>query len=1164
MEYNFKKIEKKWQVKWREEGAFEVEKPDYFVLSMWPYPSGNLHMGHLRNYCIGDVIARFKKLKGYKVLHPMGFDAFGLPAENAAIERGVHPKEWTLANIKNMREELVSLGLSFDFTRQEISCLPEYYKHEQKMFLDFLKSGIAYKKESIVNWDPVDNTVLANEQVVDGKGWRSGALVEKKMLSQWFLKISEFSNELLEGVKLLENWPEKVKLMQENWIGRSVGAEINFEVIESKTAITVFTTRPDTLFGASFLAISYGHPFALSLNSNEVKDFVKECEKGSTKAEDIETAEKKGVFTGFYAKNPVNGESLPIYIANFVLMEYGTGALFGAPAHDLRDFEFAVKYNLPIKPVVSKYKDVIIETERCYLRPFTEDDFENLYKLHSNSEVTKYMGGVQTKEETLSSLQMYIRWQKEYGFSRWAVFEKETGRFMGRCGPGPFDCYAGKRFGLKNDVEIGYAYLQEFWGKGFASEVLTAVLAWVFRTYPNLRRIIAATNPPHIASQTILKKVGFEYIGEDITTEKYGLESFFVLNKSNVTLNTKRFILRPFKDEYLENLVKLNLEITNNPLITSSEYKKTGEELEELSKRKIKLYQEMQEKYGFSRFAVFERASGEFVGSVGFVNLEPRAGMEILENSVELVYSILEKFQRKGYGTELLEEVLKHANGYNVYALIDEKNLPSKNFAMKCGFKKVGEVKTRKYEKEEIYLLPVTVKPFTDNGFNINSGFLNGLSTFEAKETMCDWLMSRKKGVRKVNYRLKDWGVSRQRYWGAPIPVINCKKCGVVPVPEQSLPVTLPEDIIVEVGENPLKKHPTWRFVKCPSCAGDAERETDTFDTFFESSWYFLRFGSNFKTKEEATQNAFINPLKVNDYIGGVEHAILHLLYARFFVKALKKSGYKIEFDEPFERLITQGMVCHKTFKKDGVWITPAEAAKYNQKELEVGASIKMSKSKKNTIEPATIVEEYGADTARFFMMSDTPPERDFEWSSEGVSSSFKYITKLWQFAVNLTKRPFLEVKDEEVLKFVNKILFEYEQEIERVALNKAIAKIREFSNFIFLAKPEDCKFLFQQLLIMLVPFTPHIAFELASLLELSLNFEFPRINKELLVSNAKNISVQVNGKLRGVISIATSAGEAEVKAEILKQESILKYIHGKQIVKEMYIKDKIYSFVVK
>jgi leucyl-tRNA synthetase len=601
----------------------------------------------------------------------------------------------------------------------------------------------------------------------------------------------------------LPNWPEKVKTMQENWIGRSEGAEVDFTLENSDKSIRIFTTRPETLFGASFVAVSYAHPIALGLTETEAKDFIKECEKGSTKAEDIETAEKKGFFTGLYAINPLNQERIPVYIANFVLMEYGTGAIFGCPAHDERDHVFAIKYNLPIKQVVS-------------------------HPINSTN---------------------------------------------------------------KHDEDL--------------------------------------------------------------------------------------------------------------------------------------------------------------------------------------------------------------------------------------------------------------------NGKMINSGELDDLSCIKAREKMFI------KFGRKVNFRLKDWGVSRQRYWGCPIPVINCPKCKSVPVPESQLPVELPDDVKMEAGENPLKTHPTWRFVNCPNCGGKAERETDTLDTFFESSWYFLRFSGN-----GGSEKAFINPIKVNDYVGGIEHAILHLLYARFFTRALKKCGYPVSFEEPFERLITQGMVCHKTFQTlEGKWLTPKEASTTPPNLYTIGASIKMSKSKKNVIEPAVIVEEFGADASRLFISSDTPPERDMEWNDEGVVSSGRFLNKLFLFAQSLkdvkAKEPSVET-----LKILHKSIFEYEKEIEAIAFNKAIAKIRELSNQMFSISLEEAKYVIEYLTIMLLPFCPHISCEIADILNFNIN-SFPIVNKKFLEDKTCTISIQINGKLRGTINVSKGIPQEEISKLALLEESIKKHIAEKEIKKIIFVQDKIINFVI-
>ncbi|MBX9744644.1 MAG: leucine--tRNA ligase, partial [Chlamydiales bacterium] len=661
--YNFRENEEKWQAAWKQATVYKAKEkgPKYYVLEMFPYPSGRLHMGHVRNYIIGDVFARFKRALGYSVLHPMGWDAFGLPAENAAIQHGVHPRTWTLQNIKLMREELQSLGISYDWSREILTCSPDYYSHEQKIFLDFLKQGIAYRKESFVNWDPVEGTVLANEQVIDGKGWRSGSPIERRKLFQWFLRITDFSQDLLDDLKHLNHWPEQVKTMQINWIGRSEGARILFSLIETDQILEVFTTRPDTIFGASFLGISSDHPFVERLAKKDpaLQTFITECRARGTSQKEIETAEKKGFNTNFTVQHPfLKNHSLPLYVANFVLMDYGTGVIFGCPAHDERDYEFAVKYQLPILPVIKAPND------------------------------------------------------------------------------------------------------------------------------------------------------------------------------------------------------------------------------------------------------------------------EP--------------------------------------------------------------------------------------SPYDGDGVLINSSFLNGLTVEQAKKEIIHRLVSKKLGKPEISYKLRDWGISRQRYWGCPIPIIHCSTCGIVPVPEQHLPVKLPEDVVFDQSGNPLDLHPTWKYVDCPTCGQAAERETDTFDTFFESSWYFARFCSPHESTPFNKEMAeFWMP--VDQYIGGIEHAILHLLYSRFFTKALKKCGYW-DLSEPFQNLLTQGMVCHETYRDQaGVWIYPHEVEKRDGhfvkisdgSLVKIGRSEKMSKSKCNVVPAAKIVEEYGADTARLFMLSDSPPERDFEWSEAGIEGSWRYLNKVWRLIIS-------------------------------------------------------------------------------------------------------------------------------------------------------------------
>jgi leucyl-tRNA synthetase len=825
--YNHKVAEKKWQKAWEEKNIFKFDenskKEKYYVLEMFPYPSGKIHMGHLRNYAIGDCVARFKKLQGFNVLHPMGFDAFGLPAENAALERKIHPQKWTLENIKTMTADLKSIGLSIDWSREVITCLPDYYKHEQKIFLDFLKAGLAYQKESFVNWDPIDNTVLANEQVIDGRGWRSGALIEKKKLNQWFLKVSDFSEELLSELKNLKGWDERVLTMQEKWIGKSEGLIVDFKIAESSEKISVYTTRPDTLFGASFIGISPNHPIAqeLSKNNSEIKNFVDECNHSAVDEQTIEKQEKKGLKTSLQVVHPLDSNwKLDIYIANFVLMEYGTGAIFACPAHDERDFEFAKKYDLPIRQVV----------------------------------------------------------------------------------------------------------------------------------------------------------------------------------ESN------------------------------------------GEKL-----------------------------------------------------------------------------------------------------------------------------------PYLEDGKIINSQFLNGLNCAEAKEKVFEILSEKGQATKKINYRLRDWGVSRQRYWGCPIPILYLEDGTIVPVPEEDLPVQLPEDVEFNGLGNPLAQHPTWKYTTYKG--QKAIRETDTFDTFFESSWYFLRYISHPQNKafEKEAANKF---MPVDQYIGGVEHAVLHLLYARFFTKALKKCGY-LDASEPFANLLTQGMVCHQTYKEKatGKWLYPNEAAEKKSEDVVIGRSEKMSKSKKNTIDPSHIVESYGADTARLFMLSDTPASRDLDWSESGIDGCWKYVNRLWKLvASNCDSAGEGELsKDHAMTKLTHKTIFAVKDEYEKIGFNRAIAKIREFSNalekFEVKSKSDEkvMNFALNNLVILFSPIMPHLAEELWQKLgnqTLVSSEKFPDFDANLISDDEVGVAVQVAGKLRAVIQMPKGTSKEEMEKMAFENENVKKFIEGKEIKKIIIVPDKLVNVV--
>ncbi|OAN49266.1 leucine--tRNA ligase [Paramagnetospirillum marisnigri] len=851
--YNVKETEAKWQHVWDERRCFEVSEdpycPKYYVLEMFPYPSGRIHMGHVRNYTLGDVVARYKRAKGFNVLHPMGWDAFGLPAENAAIQNKVHPAKWTRENIAAMREQLKSMGLSYDWRREVATCEPEYYRHEQKMFLDFLKAGLVYRKESWVNWDPEENTVLANEQVIDGRGWRSGALVEKRLLSQWFLKITAYAQDLLDSLATLERWPERVRLMQENWIGRSEGARLMFDLAGRSDRLEIFTTRPDTLFGAKFIAIAANHPLAaeLAASNAELAEFVAECNRMGTSEAAIETAEKKGLDTGLRAVHPFDPAwTLPVYVANFVLMDYGSGAIFGCPAHDQRDLDFANKYGLGYTQVVE---------------PAADKD------------------------------------------------------------------------GVVAAIARGEAY--------------------------------------------------------------------------------------------------------------------------------------------------------------------------------------------------------------------------------------------------------------TGDGTAINSRFLDGLSVEAAKAEAIRRIEETKRGERTVNFRLRDWGVSRQRYWGCPIPVIHCESCGVVPVPEADLPVRLPEDVTFDRPGNPLDHHPTWKLVNCPCCGKPARRETDTFDTFFESSWYFARYTSPDRADVAFDRAAADYWMSVDQYIGGIEHAVLHLLYSRFFTRALKDCGY-LGVKEPFAGLLTQGMICHETYKSaDGQWLYPTEVAPGPGGSLihaETGAPVtggrseKMSKSKKNVVDPAGIIDGYGADTARLFMLSDSPPERDLDWTESGIDGAWRYVNRLWRMTILAELPPrgaaMPELGDEalKARRLVHKTIAQVGEDLERFHFNKAVARIREMTNG--LAEiPVGAKggaWVLREGLEaaarLIGPMMPHLAEEMWAELGgdgLLVEQAWPVAEPALLVEDSVTLAVQVNGKLRATIELPKDADSGLAEQTALAHPQVISAMSGKLPRKVVVVPNRIVNVVV-
>ena len=839
--------DRRWQARWADERCFVADtnsaKPKTYVLEMFPYPSGRLHVGHARNYTMGDVLARYRRMQGFEVLHPMGWDAFGMPAENAAMERGVHPEGWTRANIEAMREQLKRLGFAFDWSREIATCDPEYYGHEQALFLDLYDAGLVYRKESEVNWDPVDQTVLANEQVIDGKGWRSGAPVERRKLSQWFLKITDFADELLDGLGALENWPDKVKLMQENWIGRSDGLRFRFEItadgasadypwvksaLATSPEIEVFTTRPDTIFGASFVAVAPDHPLAQAVaeQNPDAAAFIAECRAGGTSAAEIETQEKRGFATGLEAVHPLDSEwRLPVWIANFVLMEYGTGAIFGVPAHDQRDFEFATRYELPI------------------------------------------------------------------------------------------------------------------------------------------RRVVA----------------------------------------------------RPDQDK-------------DTPI---------GDEAE------------------------------------------------------------------------------------------------------------AGE------------------------GVIVNSRFLDGLSVEEAQDAVIRKAEEQGWGKREIAYRLRDWGVSRQRYWGTPIPIIHCQRCGPVGVPREQLPVVLPKDVSFDISGNPLDRADEWRRTSCPSCGGEALRETDTFDTFVDSSWYFIRFASQ-PIDKPFDRSSAEQWLPVDQYIGGVEHAILHLLYARFWTRALKRIG-RLDVDEPFKGLFTQGMVTHETFRGvDGRWLAPDEVRKDDKGKLidaagapvERGRVEKMSKSKRNVVDSDAIADRYGADAARWFLLSDSPPERDLEWSEGGIEGAARLVQRVWRLA-NFAQG---EGEDLNLERKMHRTIAGVTDSLEALQFNKAVAQLYEFVSAIEKAKPSASRALAIRTLVKLVaPMAPHLAEECWAVLDgdgMVVDADWPALDPAMLVEDQVTLALQVNGKLRDTVTAPRGLDRAEAEALALASTNVQRQLAGASPRKIVVVPDRLVNIV--
>ncbi len=865
--YNAREAEPKWRGIWEQKGLFDTRnddpRPKYYVLEMFPYPSGRIHMGHVRNYAMGDVVARYKRARGFNVLHPMGWDAFGMPAENAAMANDTHPATWTYANIATMRDQLKSMGLSLDWKREIATCDPSYYKHQQRMFLDFLEAGLIDRKSAKVNWDPVDRTVLANEQVIDGRGWRSGALVEQRELTQWFFKISDHAQDLLDALDGLDRWPEKVRTMQKNWIGRSEGLKIRFALDPAtapsgESGLEIYTTRPDTLFGAHFMALAPDHPLAAAAAETNpaLAAFIEECRRMGTAQEAIDRAEKKGFDTGIRAVHPFDPSwTLPVYVANFILMDYGTGAIFGCPAHDQRDLDFVNAYGLGVTPVV--------------------------------------------------------------------------------CPDG-------------------------------------------------------------------------------VDPATFG----------------------------------------------------------------------------------------------------------------------------------------------------------------------------------------VTDTAYDGDGRMINSRFLDGMTPAEAREEVAkrlekEMMGGRPVGERKVNFRLRDWGISRQRYWGCPIPVIHCDDCGVVPVPKADLPVKLPDDVTFDVPGNPLDRHDAWRNVPCPRCAKPARRETDTMDTFVDSSWYFARFTDPWNETDPTDPAAADAWLPVDQYIGGIEHAILHLLYSRFFMRAMRKTGHA-GIDEPFAGLFTQGMVVHETYKAaDGSWVSPAEIRILSEggerkaellstgEAVTIGSIEKMSKSKRNTVDPDEIIGSYGADTARWFMLSDSPPERDVIWTEEGVQGAARFMQRLWRIVNDVAALPRTTAADYgpaalAVRKAAHRALIRTEEDVERLRFNRCVAHVYELANALQAALgaqetacPDDLAAALREatdiLVLIVAPIMPHLAEECRAALghaTLAAETPWPVADRALVIEDEITLPVQVNGKKRADVTVARDADAATIEAAVLALDAVRKALEDRPVKKVIVVPQRIVNVV--
>ncbi len=1219
--YNHKSIEAKWQKLWLNNKSFEFDnksaKNPYYVLEMFPYPSGKIHMGHVRNYAIGDFIARIKKMQGYDVLHPMGFDAFGLPAENAAIEKSSHPKTWTLSNIEEMVKTIKKLGFGYDWDRLIATCNPDYYKHEQEMFIKFYKAGLAYQKESFVNWDPIDKTVLANEQVIDGRGWRSGALVERKQLKQWFLKVSDFAEDLLKDLNLLDKWPEKVKIMQANWIGKSEGAKIRFTIKSWQNTFyhnlqtsNTGDTGDITSFETQNLIVKLitKDDFDLLYELHSDPEVMKNIGNGMPKTKQevkeqldniLDNKENK-IFLLF-------DKQTDLFAGRAGFSKFGS-IIKADTNRDIYELGYCLKQDFWGKKYAREISLALIdiffnkcninhdlyakatdrnETSVKNLLALGFKDIESiksdgthkakLYKLDklSFNSILQNIDIFTTRPETLygasfvaisafhplvkllytsfkEDVKLFIEKQKNIKVSTEEMdkMEKE-GIFTGLYTEHPLKTE-------DNNLSPLPIYIANFVLMDYGTGALFGCPAHDERDF------LFATKYKLPIKQVVASQSSLSDIKKS-----------FITKQDNITLRP----CRADDKDYIEAL-------HSNPNVTKylDGYVKNPESY--LTNSDVK-----------SNFII--EIDGKKTGRAGvykFYNLDGKRHTS--KSPIEVAYILSEEFWGKGYGSRVSKAIcnacFENFGIDELCAVIDSKHLVSEKILTKFGFVKkndayinqeYGQESYFELKKEDFYkinpeLEKTLSKPFTEDGVMINSGILNGLTTKDAKSKIIEVLSQSGTGEKVINYKLRDWGVSRQRYWGCPIPMIYCDNCGAVPEDIKNLPIELPFDIDLTKQGSPLANHPSWKHCKCPKCNADATRETDTFDTFFESSWYFLRFLNPAKNDAGFSKEDAKKFLPVKEYIGGIEHAILHLLYARFFVKALHKIG-ELDITEPFEKLITQGMICHKTFKnkQTGSWLEPSEARLLHQDLVEIGDSIKMSKSKKNIIDPELIIDKYGADTARLFVLSDSPPDKDIEWTDDGASASYKFLNRVFNVVSDVSNK----IKDsgynqnlveKDYLIFCNNILQDYYQAFNTMTLNKCIAKCRELFNKLNeteASKHHSKVYLSLELLKLLSPITPHICEELWNDVQESLGDKsgnllcsvlLSNVNSDYLVKNVAKIAVQIGGKLKGVVEVKIDCEQEDVVKMASSINSVKAILETGGIKKVIFVKNKILNFI--